>query len=107
MVADDLESSLNAGLAKILGRLFEDRRINRKGGMLIFSTNSAETVDEFDRRDCILVTRNNNGISAECLSTLPARRGIRKSESYRSGLAGGTASSSGEYLELRESFSML
>ena len=100
MVADDLESSLNAGLAKTLGRLFEDRRINRKGGMLIFSTNSAETVDEFDRR-------NNNGISAECLSTLPARRGIRKSESYRSGLAGGTASSSGEYLELRESFSML
>nr|MBQ5526103.1 ATP-binding protein [Succinivibrionaceae bacterium] len=51
MAVDDLERSLNAEVAKTLVRLFEDGRINRKGGTLIFSAHSPEMLDEFDRRD--------------------------------------------------------
>lgn len=55
-----------------------DGKINKNGGMLIFSTHYPELLDEYDRNDSIFITRNRDGITAENLSNILKRNDIRK-----------------------------
>ena len=51
-------------------RFFLDKKVNKKGATLIFSTHYSELLDEFERNDNIYIIRNKEGISAENLSSV-------------------------------------
>ncbi len=67
-----------------------DNKINKHGGILIFSTHYPELLDEFDRNDSIFITRNRGGITVDNLCNILRRNDIKKSEAYQSGFLEGT-----------------
>lgn len=104
MVVDELENHFNKEIVMTLIRLFADGRLNRNGGSLIFSTHYPEILDEFDRNDCIYITRNRDGITVDNLSTLLKRNDIKKSDAYQSGFLEGTTPAYEAYLQLKRVF---
>ena len=79
--------------------------LNKKGGVLFFSTHYPELMDEYDRNDSIFITRNSNGIAVENLCTILKRNDIKKSEAYESGYLQGTTPSYEAYMKLKKSMS--
>ena len=86
-------------------RFFKDSQLNKKGGVLFFSTHSPKLLDEYDRNDSIFITRNSNGITVENLCTILKRNDIKKSEAYESGYFQGTTPSYETYMRLKKSMS--
>ena len=70
LIADELENHFNKEIAATLVRFFLDKKVNKKGATLIFSTHYSELLDEFERNDNIYIIRNKEGISAENLSSV-------------------------------------
>ena len=67
LVIDEVENHFNKEIVTTLMRFFMDSRLNKNGGLLIFSTHYSELLDEFDRNDSIFITRNRDGITVENL----------------------------------------
>lgn len=105
MVVDELENHFNKEIVMTMIRLFTDGGLNKKGGSLIFSTHYPEILDEFDRNDCIYITRNRDGITVDNLSTLLRRNDIKKSDAYQSGFLEGTTPAYEAYMQLKKSLS--
>ena len=105
MVVDELENHFNKEIVMTMIRLFTDGGLNKKGGSLIFSTHYPEILDEFDRNDCIYITRNRDGITVDNLSTLLKRNDIKKSDAYQSGFLEGTTPAYEAYMQLKKSLS--
>ena len=101
LVIDELENHFNKEITATLIRLFLNASININGGTLIFSTHYPELLDEFDRNDCIFITRNQNGITMVVLSNLLKRNDVKKSEAYQSDMFAGTAPSYEAYMKLK------
>ena len=80
-----------------------DEKINKNGGMLIFSTHYPELLDEYNRNDGIFITRNRDGITAENLSNILKRNDIKKSDAYQSGFLEGTTPTYEDYMQLKKS----
>lgn len=70
LIVDELENHFNKEIAATLVRFFLDKKVNKKGAALIFSTHYSELLDEFERNDNIYIIRNKEGISAENLSSV-------------------------------------
>lgn len=70
LIVDELENHFNKEIAATLVRFFLDKKVNKKGATLIFSTHYSELLDEFERNDNIYIIRNKEGISAENLSSV-------------------------------------
>lgn len=102
LVIDELENHFNKEITATLIRLFLNASININGGTLIFSTHYPELLDEFDRNDCIFITKNQTGITTEVLADLLKRNDVNKSEAYQSDMLSGTAPSYEAYMRLRE-----
>lgn len=85
LLIDEIENHFNKEIVSTLIRFFKDKQLNKKGGVLFFSTHYPEILDEYDRNDSIFITRNNNGITVENLCTILKRNDIMKSEAYESG----------------------
>ena len=103
LIIDELENHFNKEIAATLIRFFMNASINRNGGVLIFSTHYVELLDEFDRNDCIYITRNRNGLTAENLQTVLKRNDLKKSDAFQSNLLDGTVPSYEAYLKLKKS----
>ncbi len=101
LVIDEIENHFNKEITATLIRLFLNSAININGGTLIFSTHYPELIDEFDRNDCIFITKNQNGITMDVLSDLLKRNDIKKSEAYQSDMLAGTAPSYEAYMRLK------
>lgn len=105
LVIDEIENHFNKEIVSTLIRFFKDSQLNKKGGVLFFSTHYPELMDEYDRNDSIFITRNNNGITVENLCTILKRNDIKKSEAYESGYLQGTTPSYEAYMNLKKSMS--
>lgn len=103
LVIDEIENHFNKEIVRTLIRFFKDSHLNKKGGVLFFSTHYPELMDEYDRNDSIFITRNSNGITVENLCTILRRNDIKKSEAYESGYLQGTTPSYEAYMKLKKS----
>ncbi len=103
IVVDEIENHFNKEIVTTLMRFFMDTRLNKNGGVLIFSTHYPELLDEYDRNDSIFIIRNRNGITVENLSTILKRNDIKKSDAYQSGFLEGTTPMYEAYMRLKKS----
>ena len=102
MLVDELENHFNKEIVSTLIRFFMDKKINKKGATLIFSTHYSELLDEFERNDSIYIVRNRGGITAENLSNILKRNDIKKSEIYDSDFLEGTVPAYEAYIALKK-----
>ncbi len=103
IVVDEIENHFNKEIVTTLMRFFMDSKLNKNGGMLIFSTHYPELLDEYERNDSIFITRNRNGITVENLSNILKRNDIKKSDAYQSGFLEGTTPAYEAYMQLKKS----
>ena len=101
-IIDEIENHFNKELAATLVRFFMNKKVNKKGAVILLSTHYPELLDEFERNDNIYVTRNNGGISVENLSKILKRNDIKKSEVYQSGYLEGTVPAYESFIEFRK-----
>lgn len=102
LLVDELENHFNREIVSTLVRFFMDKKINKKGATLIFSTHYSELLDEFERNDCIYIVRNKEGITAENLANILKRNDIKKSEIYDSDFLKGTVPAYESYIALKK-----
>lgn len=102
LVVDELENHFNREIVSTLVRFFMDKKVNRNGATLVFSTHYSELLDEFERNDGIYIVRNTGGITAENLSTILKRNDIKKSEVYDSDFLKGTVPAYESYIALKK-----
>lgn len=103
LVVDEIENHFNKEIVSTLIRFFMDGKLNKNGGVLVFSTHYPELLDEYDRNDSIFITRNREGITAENLSNILKRNDINKSDAYQSGFLEGTTPAYKAYMKLKKS----
>lgn len=102
LIVDELENHFNREIVSTLIRFFMDKKVNKKGATLIFSTHYSELLDEFERNDSIYITKNKGGITAEKLSGILKRNDIKKSEIYDSDFLEGTVPTYESYFALKK-----
>ena len=102
LLVDEIENHFNKEIVTTLMRFFMDRRLNKRGGTLIFTTHYPELLDEYDRNDGICIVRNRNGITVENLSYILKRNDIKKSDAYQSGFLEGTTPAYEAYMRLKK-----
>lgn len=91
LIFDELETSLHPLLARKIIELFTNKKFNRKGAQLLFTTHDTNLLDlSFLRRDQIWITEKgketNYSTKLVCLSQI---KGIRKDENIRKGFLQG------------------
>ena len=67
LVIDEIENSFHKNLVENIIMIFNDKRINKHGATLMFSTHYVEILDIFDRRDNIFLMKKDGTISAKNL----------------------------------------
>lgn len=105
LLVDEIENHFNKEIVMTLIRFFMDARLNKKGGVLIFTTHYSEILDEYDRNDAINIVRNRKGITVDNLSNILKRNDIKKSDAYQSGFLEGTTPAYEAYIRLKKSLS--
>ncbi len=107
LIVDELENHFNREIVSTLIRFFMDKKVNKKGATLIFSTHYSELLDEFKRNDNIYIIKNKDGITVEKLSCILKRNDIKKSEVYDSDFLGGTVPTYESYIALKKALASL
>lgn len=102
LIVDELENHFNKEIVSKLVQLFMDRRVNKYGATLIFSTHYPELLDCVNRNDCIFIMKNIHGITADNMTSLLKRSDIKRSDAYESDLLRGTAPSYEAYIRLKK-----
>lgn len=102
LIVDELENHFNKEIVSTLIHFFMDKKVNKKGSILLFSTHYSELLDQFDRNDGIYIVRNKEGIGATNLSDILKRNDIKKSEVYDSDFLGETAPVYDAYVALKK-----
>ena len=102
LLIDEIENHFNEEIVVTLVRFFLDKKVNKNGATIIFSTHYSELIDEFERNDGIYIVRNRGGIEAEKLSNILKRNDIKKSEAYDSGFLEGTVPAYEAYMALKK-----
>lgn len=101
-IIDEIENHFNKEIVATLIRFFMDKKVNRNGATLIYSTHYVELLDEIDRNDGIYVIRNNDGVSIQKLHHILKRNDIKKSDVFQSGMISGTAPSYEASMKLKK-----
>lgn len=107
LIVDELENHFNREIVSTLIRFFMDKKVNKKGATLIFSTHYSELLDEFKRNDNIYIIKNKDRITVEKLSCILKRNDIKKSEVYDSDFLGGTVPTYESYIALKKALASL
>lgn len=102
LLIDEIENHFNEEIVVTLVRFFLDKKVNKNGATIIFSTHYSELLDEFERNDGIYIVQNRGGIEAEKLSNILKRNDIKKSEAYDSGFLEGTVPAYEAYMALKK-----
>ncbi len=92
-IIDEIENHFNKEIAATLIRFFMDKKVNKNGATLVYSTHYVELLDELDRNDGIYVIRNNEGVTIQKLHHILKRNDIKKSDVFQSGMLKGTTPS--------------
>lgn len=92
-IIDEIENHFNKEIVATLIRFFMDKKVNKNGATLVYSTHYVELLDELDRNDGIYVIRNNEGVSIQKLHHILKRNDIKKSDVFQSGMLEGTTPS--------------
>lgn len=92
-IIDEIENHFNKEIVATLIRFFMDRKVNKNGATLVYSTHYVELLDEIDRNDGIYVIRNNEGVTIQKLHHILKRNDIKKSDVFQSGMLKGTTPS--------------
>lgn len=92
-IIDEIENHFNKEIVATLIRFFMDKKVNKNGATLVYSTHYVELLDELDRNDGIYVIRNNEGVTIQKLHHLLKRNDIKKSDVFQSGMLEGTTPS--------------
>lgn len=92
-IIDEIENHFNKEIVATLIRFFMDKKVNKNGATLVYSTHYVELLDELDRNDGIYVIRNNGGVSIQKLHHILKRNDIKKSDVFQSGMLEGTTPS--------------
>ena len=91
LVVDEIENHFNRELVASMLKLFMNQKTNPKGSVIIFSTHYPELLDELMRNDTVFITRSDQGLMVDNLSSLLKRNDMKKSEVFQSNFLGGTA----------------
>lgn len=91
LIVDELENHFNREISLTLIHLFTDRKVNKEGAILIFTTHYSELLDTLDRNDSIYIVKKDNKISLQKLSSELKRNDIRKSDQFIKGILKHTA----------------
>lgn len=86
LLIDEIENHFNKEIVSTLIRFFKDSQLNKKGGVLFFSTHYPELMDECDRNDSIFITRNSNGITVENLCNILKKMILRRVKLMKVGI---------------------
>lgn len=92
-IIDEIENHFNKEIVATLIRFFMDKKVNKNGATLVYSTHYVELLDELDRNDGIYVIRNNEGVKIQKLNHILKRNDIKKSDVFQSGMLDGTTPS--------------
>lgn len=106
LLVDEIENHFNKEIVMTLMRFFMDSKLNKNGGILIFTTHYPELLDEYDRNDAIHIIRNRNGITADNLCNILTRNDIKKSDVYQSGFLEGTTPAYEAYMRLKKNLAV-
>ena len=101
LVVDEIENHFHREIVADLVRFFMNKRVNKNGATIIFSTHYSELLDEFERNDGIYIVRNRDGIYTQKLSEILTRNDIKKSEAFKSDFLQGTVPAYEAYLNLK------
>lgn len=93
LIVDEIENHFNKEIVATLIRFFMDKRVNKNGATLIYSTHYVELLDELDRNDGIYVIKNKDGVAIQKLYHILKRNDIKKSDVFQSGMLEGTTPS--------------
>lgn len=105
LIVDEIENHFHREIVVTLIRFFMNKKINKNGATIIFSTHYSELLDEFERNDNIYIVRNRNGIYPQKLSEILTRNDIKKSEAFKSNFLDGTVPTYESYINLKNAFS--
>ncbi len=106
-IVDELENHFHKEIVHTLIQFFQDKELNTKGAVLIFSSHYPELLDLLERNDSIYVATNQSGISVSNLAQLDVRDDLKKSDVFLSGYLGNTAPVYETYIELKEKIKKL
>lgn len=101
-IIDEIENHFNKEIVATLIRFFMDKKVNKNGATLVYSTHYVELLDELDRNDGIYVIRNNEGVSIQKLHHILKRNDIKKSDVFQSGMLEGTTPSYEASMKLKK-----
>lgn len=101
-IIDEIENHFNKEIVATLIRFFMDKKVNKNGATLIYSTHYVELLDELDRNDGIYVIRNNEGVTIQKLHHILKRNDIKKSDVFQSGMLKGTTPSYEASMKLKK-----
>lgn len=104
ILLDEIENHFNKVIVRVILQLFKNKKINKLGATLIFSTHYAELLDEFERNDSIYVAMKNKSLQLRNLNNLLKRNDFKKSEIYASSYVGKTAPSYEAYMDFKKYF---
>lgn len=104
LIIDEIENHFNKEIVATLIRFFMDKKVNKNGATLIYSTHYVELLDELDRNDGIYIIRNSDGITIQKLNNIMNRNDIKKSDAFQSGMLKGTAPSYEATMKLKKVF---
>ncbi len=102
LIIDEIENHFNKAIVTNLIRLFEDKNVNTKGAVIVFSTHYIELLDILERNDSINVITKEDKIKIERFSSLNSRNDCNVSDLILSGALALTAPSYEKYLKFKK-----
>lgn len=95
LLIDEIENSINKEVVNVIINIFNDKKINKNGACLIFTTHYSEVLDIFDRKDNIYILKRNKNKKTliNRYSEFVERNELKKSDVILSNYIKGTAPS--------------
>ncbi|WNN77031.1 AAA family ATPase [Lysinibacillus capsici] len=104
LIVDEIENHFNKEIVRAIIQFFKDKKINKLGATLVFTTHYSELLDEFERNDSIYIAFKDSTLKIESLNNLLVRSDYKKSEIYQSSFLGNTAPSYENFMALKKYF---
>lgn len=88
LIIDEIETHFSKAIVDVIVNLFYDRRINKHGAQLIFTTHYAELLDDITRNDAVYITDVEYVDLLKSVNKSMERQELKKSQQYIAGKIG-------------------
>lgn len=88
LVVDEIETHFSKAIVDVIVGLFYDKRINKNGAQLIFTTHYAELLDDISRNDAVYITDVEYTGLLKSVNKSIERQELKKSQQYIAGKIG-------------------